>query len=261
MPDIALMGAVYPDVPSIILPKDGGGTAQFYGELKWGVIRPDAEMVKSFSYDKLLITDEKITIPAYSTDSQTLMASETLEETYTMDYNNYNYYILERALTIPYYSINTIAKGRAEYHAAAISYEVVEIPIGGAAALIEPTRVTTARSVTLTTNSVAGRTFYYSNATTLTGVSTTAYGTVQAFVAPTISSAGVITLKTPSASIRGHTSYFTQTYWDAVTDIRCQWIIEVYRAPKLNMNLNGWSQYTQVQRVIECATSSNHKLT
>lgn len=30
MPDIALMGAVYPDVPAVTLPVDGGGTATFY---------------------------------------------------------------------------------------------------------------------------------------------------------------------------------------------------------------------------------------
>ena len=27
--DIALMGAVYPDVPQVVLPVDGGGTATF----------------------------------------------------------------------------------------------------------------------------------------------------------------------------------------------------------------------------------------
>lgn len=30
MPDISLLGAIYPDVPAVNLPKDGGGTANFY---------------------------------------------------------------------------------------------------------------------------------------------------------------------------------------------------------------------------------------
>ena len=30
MPDISLLGAVYPDVPAVTLPKNGGGTATFY---------------------------------------------------------------------------------------------------------------------------------------------------------------------------------------------------------------------------------------
>ena len=30
MPDISLLGATYPDVPAVVLPKDGGGTASFF---------------------------------------------------------------------------------------------------------------------------------------------------------------------------------------------------------------------------------------
>ena len=30
MPNISLLGAIYPDVPAVILPKNGGGSATFY---------------------------------------------------------------------------------------------------------------------------------------------------------------------------------------------------------------------------------------
>lgn len=88
----------------------GGGS----NPLKFGVLRPDAELIKTFSYDKYIVEDEKVTLPAYNTTTQTLKASETLTETVATDLTTYNYYVLIRMLTIPKYNTNAIAKGRFE---------------------------------------------------------------------------------------------------------------------------------------------------
>ena len=74
-----------------------GGTT----ELKMGVLRPDAEIVQTYSYDKYIVADEGITIPSYTTTQTALLASSNLSPTVSMDLTNYDYYVLTRTLTIP----------------------------------------------------------------------------------------------------------------------------------------------------------------
>lgn len=162
-------------------------------------------------------------------------------------------------LTIPTYSIATKAKGRQEYAISSYCYEVVEVPADEFIALVDGSSKVTSRTV-----SVSGtgfyRIFYWSNGTTLAVYSSAAYSCVQSVVAPAISN-GILTLKTPNFLIRGHTTYFTSTYYNALTDVRYQYIFEVYRVPKDTANINGWGVFTNAQHIIDCVNSTNHKLT
>ena len=63
-----------------------GGTVN----LKNYIIRPDAELVLSSTYDKMAVADEAYTLPAYSTTASTVK-SYTNVSTYTIDPDNYNY--------------------------------------------------------------------------------------------------------------------------------------------------------------------------
>ena len=227
--------------------------------LKMGVLRPDAEKVKTWSYDLLAVDDEGITIPSYSTTAQTVRASEAMSGTYTFDYTNYDYYVLERFLTIPTYSISTKAKGRVEYHIGSCAYEVVNIPANQMHALIDPTKnVAATRAI----NAVGAwyRSVYWSSASAVAAYSTSAYSTSQIVVAPAISS-GVLTINTPTWSMRGHTTYFTNTYFNAITDIRYQFIAELYRSPKGDMNLDGWGIQQQALHIINDVHNNNQILT
>ena len=228
--------------------------------LTMGTIRPDAELVKTFSYDKYIVADEEITIPAYTTTQTTLKATEALQETYTVSYTDYNWYILLRTLTIPEYSVTSKAKGRQEYHFSSTMYEVVEVEANTINTLLDPTVKVTSRTASMPAMGAFYRLVYWTKGTEATAYSTGAYGAHQNIVAPALSS-GVITFNTPDFRIRGHTTYFTNTYFNALTDIRYQWVIKVYRAPKSNLNLDGWGQNTQAKHIIECAQSSTHKLT
>lgn len=291
--NITLWGASYQDCPGIEVPKTGGGTALFTDttpttaiasdvasgkvfmladgsqatgsaipgvvNLQYGVLRPDATLVKSFSYDKHIVADEGKTIPLYSTSSTTLLASSALSETYTISYD-YNWFVMVKCLSIPEYSVETKGKGREEYAFSSTLYEVVELPVGAVSALIDPTKANTSRSVTLVATGAFSRMLYWSSSTAVTAYSTTSYGVVQGIVAPSYSS-GTITFNSPNLIIRGHSTYFTSTYFNAVTDIRYQWKIELYRAQKNNLNIDGWGQYTTAMHIIDCATSSTHKLT
>lgn len=315
MPDIKLLGAVYPDVPAVALPLNGGGTAEFFdvsgttataadvasgkqfynaaGILTTGthndqavsvvttqdshggdivnisgvvaqniqpiIVRPDAVLVEKYTYDKYIVEDEKVTWPGYTTTSTTLKASQALTPTVTLDYANYNYYVIERTLSIPEYSITTKGKGRAEYNFSAAAYEIVEFPANTFSAIIDPTLKYGSRNVTLYATGNVIRLIYYSTATALSAQATAAYGVPQTITAPAVSS-GVLTINSPALITRGHTTYFTTTYMSAVTDVRYQYVVEVYKAPKSSLNFNGWMEYNNALRIVECADSSNHKL-
>ena len=228
--------------------------------LKMGVLRPDAEVVKTFSYDKYINAGEGVTIPAYTTTATTLLASSSLTETYTVDYTNYCYYILLRCVAIPTYSVSTVAKGRFEYMVEAASYELAEVPGGTMHGLLNSSLYVTGRNAAFYSIGTIGKGLYYSSGTALSIYSGAAYGVYLTPTAPAVSS-GVITFKTPALMIRGSTSYLTSTYFNAITDIRYQWIIELYRHSKGTLNIDGWSDQTQIMKAIECAQSATGKLT
>ena len=48
---------------------------------------------------------------------------------------------------------------------------------------------------------------------------------------------------------------------NALTDIRYQYVIDVYRAPMNNLNVDGWEQDQTLQHIIDCVNTSGHDLT
>lgn len=224
------------------------------------IIRPDAELVKTWAYDASCVNDWKLTIPSYSTSAQTVKATEALtSDKYTVSYADYDYYMLQRTLTIPTYSLSTKAKGRVEYHISSCAFELVMYPANTFQALVNTTKYTS-RNAAFSATGAYYRSVYWSSGTAITPYSTSAYSTVQAPVAPSLSS-GVITVNTPNCTMRGSTTYFTQTYFNAITDIRYQWICELYRVPRVTNGLYGWSIEQQGQKIIDCVNSASHTLT
>lgn len=228
----------------------GGGTT-----LKMGVLRPDAEIVQTYSYDKYIVADEGKTIPSYTTSSTTLLASSSFSPKVSMDLTNYDYYVLTRTLTIPQYSITTIAAGRQEYAIGSYLYEITSLPENTFPSIIEPTKKVTNRSTTVY-NAGFTRLIYYSSGTTIVGYNTNS-GCNQSTTKPSVSGT-TLTLKSPALVISGNTSYFSSTYWNATTDIRYQYIIETYRAPKGNLNIDGWGIYNQAQHVVDCVDNGGN---
>ena len=48
-----------------------------------------------------------------------------------------------------------------------------------------------------------------------------------------------MTIKAPNYGCRAHTTYCTSANWSHMTDIRFQWVIDVYRAAK-GHGSDGW---------------------
>ena len=224
------------------------------------VMRSDAELVQTYTYDKYIHEDEGITIPAYTTTATVLIDYANLTPTYVVDRENYNYHIIERMLTIPEYSITSVAKGRVEYVFAAAGYEIVANEANTIHSLIEPTRKVTARISSFISSGKYTRIVYYTSGTAISTYNSDAYATYQTAYVPTLSN-DTLTIRSPALGVRGHASYFTSTYMNALTDIRYQYRIEIWRAPKDNLSFDGWTVTSNTEQILTCIDTTNHKLT
>lgn len=260
---------VEPSVTTAV-PADVAIGKQFYdanGNLTLGTagsditlaMRPDAELVQTWSDDYLVHEDKGVTIPSYSTTAATLIASANLTPTFTTDYNNYDYIVITRTLTIPIYSTTTAVKGRVEYHASCVTSEYGRFASGTFKAINGSGKSYTTTTTQTMNSATMGRLIYWSSTSAITAYSTVAYGTYQTPQAIT-SGATAITVKSPACAVRGHTSYFTSAAWANMTDIRCQYVIELYRAPKNALGQDGFFYQSGLINIANCAQSNNHKL-
>lgn len=226
--------------------------------LKPTVLRPDAQLVQSFTFDKYAVADLKLTIPAYTTTAQSLKATSNLSPTITVDTATETFFVVEKFLTIPEYSITTKAKGRHEYTYCVYVYELARVPANTVYSIDRTGAVTSATNIIATMSTY--RELYWSTASALTLYGSNGYGCYQTPTAPTISGS-TLTIKAPVLGVRGSTSYFTSTFMNALTDIRYQYIIDVYKAPKEALGIDGWITNEVVNHILECANSTTHKLT
>lgn len=222
-------------------------------------IRPDAELVQSYTFDQHAVADMGLTIPSYTTTAQTLKAAANLSPTVTMDLTNYRYTVVERFLTIPEYSVSTKGKGRQEYTACSYIYDIVRIAANEFQAIIDATKKMTSAQNLISTHSLY-RLLYWSSSSAIALYATNSYGAYMTPTAPAVSGS-TLTVKAPAFGIRGSTTYYTNTYMNATTDIRYQYVIEVYRSPVGNLNIDGWGQEQSVQHIIDCVNGSTHTLT
>lgn len=260
---VTATGHGFEDFPNDIASITGGGAPT----LKMGVIRPDAELVQTWSDDYYVNADKGVTIPSYSTNSTILVAAAASSTIPTLSTANYRYYVLERVLTIPEYSITTKAAGREEYQWSSYCYEIVQYPANTIQALVDTSKYASRNNAVFATGAHI-QNLYWSSASALSLYPATTFGVAQAIFAPTISSdtaaLPILTIRSPSCMIRGNGTYLSKTYYDAITDIRCQYVIELYRVPldtTSTYGIDGWGLYSQTDHILDCVNSSTHKLT
>lgn len=233
------------------------GTAQT--DLVPYAIRPDAEKIQTYTFDQMAVEDLELTIPAYTTTAQSLKAAANLSPTITVDLSEYRYFVAERFLTIPEYSVTTKGKGRQEYLFCSYMYELTRLAANELPTIIDSTKKITSVQNMVATNTLY-RTLYWSSSSAIALYATNQYGCYQTPSTPSLSGS-TLTIKSPVLGVRGHTTYFTNTYFNALDDIRYQYVIEVYRAPLGNLNLDGWGQDQMLQHLADCINSTNHTLT
>lgn len=225
--------------------------------LKRGILRPDAELVETRSFDQYVVADLGITIPAYSTTAVTLIASEALSPTVALE-DGYDYVVLERLLAIPEYNTNTVGTGRVEYTAVANVYEAIRVDPSQWVTLSTGQQL---GSAAIVSNVLTTHRLFYWNASPSPALYTSAsYGISPSVSAPSYTTRA-ITLRSPQLSIRGNATYLSQTYWNAMTDIRFQWVIDCYRIPRESLNFDAWATGQELSHIVDCVNTADHKLT
>ena len=289
--NITLMGASYSDVPAVVLPQTGGGTARFDdasvttatasdvaegkvflsadgtittgsssggGGIQRIVIRPDAELWQSWTYDKYIVADEGVAIPAYTTSAQTLKASEQLAEI-TADVEHYRYFTALRTLAYPEYSTSNTGRGRFEWSSMVGAYEFIFTPMAELHPLV-PGDYRIATNSAAVQGGVSYRGLYFSSVDGLSIYATSTYGIWTPNAAPAYVG-GKMRVNSPSFIMRGQPNILDQPFWEAITDIRFQYVIELWRVPLGSLQYDGWSNMQSVDLTLDCLYSNDHKLT
>ena len=288
--DITWLGNSYQNVPFVDLPKTGGGSAVFAdpsgvtsvaadvaqgkifmqadgslgagtasggggGSVIVGALRPDAELVQKWAQDKMVVRDLSVTIPSYSTSASTLVASAALSPSSPQgDFTQYAYYLVQRVLATPVYNTASVVKGKPLCWAMANMHEYVFVD----SALFQTASSSQHGKGWSDYQSTVQRLVYYSSTTATSVYTSASYGIYSAFpnvsfTSNTSTGKGTITPQSPSLSIRGSTTYLTSTVWSTMTDIRFQYVIEIYRAPN-TASVVGWGLQSQFWR---CADAFN----
>ena len=221
-------------------------------------IRPDAELWQSWTYDKYIVADEGVTISAYTTTAQTLKASEQLDEI-TADVEHYRYFITLRTLAYPEYSTSNTGRGRFEWSSMLGTYEFIFTPMAELHPLV-PGDYRIATNSAAVQGGVSYRGLYFSGADGLSVYATSTYGIWTPNVAPLYVS-GKMRVNSPSFTMRGQPNILDQPFWEAITDIRFQYVIELWRVPLGSLQYDGWSNMQSVDLALDCLYSADHKLT
>lgn len=210
------------------------------------VLRPDAELVQRWTGDEKIVEDLGLTKPAYKTSAQTIKTGAALSPVVAMDLD-YRYYVAYFCLSEPIYNTETKVKGRCEYDASTFLYEIALIP-ANAIQTLDGTKSFATRQLVAQSNGSIGREVYWTSATAIGVANNTTYGAYCSGQAPTISGTN-LTVKAPIYGIRGNTTYMTSGAWSSMTDIREQWIVEVWRAPA--EACAGWGLATAMLDILE----------
>lgn len=231
----------------------GGGAI-----LKPIVLRPDAELIAKYTSDRLIVEDDGATIPAYSTSNKVLKASSELGRINSPDFATYDYFYVYRGLVYPIYSSDTKYAGKQEY--VTISYcGEIDYMAGGVVPSLDGTkRFGSSRyAVRAVSNSYD---VYWSSATAIELLDSASYGATLSTTVVSTNGANIV-ISEPNHNLRGHNTYLKQTAWEEITDIRYQYVIELYRSKKGDLNCDGWCIHPCALHSLECISSADHILT
>lgn len=226
-------------------------------QIKQIALRPDAELEKSWTYDKRIVADEGITIPPYSSTAVTLKATEQLDEI-TADAENYKYFLTFRTLVIPEYNTNEIARGRYEWSSMVGAYDFVFTPMEDLKPLVD-SEYRIATNSAAVQGGVSYRSLYFTSPTGISIYATTSYGIWTTAVVPGYVS-GKIRVNSPNFFLRAQANILDQPFYEAMTDIRFQYVYDLWRVPIGSLQYNGWSNQQSVDFSLDCLYSPSHKL-
>lgn len=213
---------------------------------KFGIIRPDAELVQEWTYDQLAVQDLGKTLPAYVTSAKEIMSTKNLA-TVQLDYSRYRYILLQEALSIPIKSEWVHEAGAFEYgYSMQISEPCFYLPnIYKSFDGTMSTYGNTFYSINATDEKIA-----YDNSADYIYVGNMSYGIYPKCIPCSLASDQKLTIKSPTYYMRGSSTYFTSADWARVTDIRMQYYYALYRVAADATYLDGWTGNMFAEKII-----------
>lgn len=230
--NITLLGATYSDVPSVLLPKSGGGQAKFIDETTWDWKSVEPKLIGTIVTRSYTLADTDYSTWEASTTAKALIATENAT-TFVADMANKSYALRWRwQIDVKHLSGVTL-KALPVYQCGEIWYLLCRRPSN----LTNITADTFNGNVAVNTRSPAIMDYWNSSGThTMTYAAS--YGFYCGASAPTFSSSTsntpTVTVKTPIVNTRCNSSYFAtarKTYIDTATPIK--FICEQYELPTL----------------------------
>lgn len=218
----------------------GGGSA----DIIVGALRPDAEKIWSTHYDRLIIQDEGVTKPSYSTSEQTLRAASIIE-TVELDYENYLYNVFVKGIAIPILDPDTAPTTRPVAWWGCYSQEIVSHIIGSGDGNVVLDHSFTSSYYRELMYLVSGQTKFVNNQ------AKAAYLSSQALTG----SGDFLSILCPALRVKGDTTYMNSASFAALIDIRYIYDIELWRVPANAGGVHGFvlssMQNELLEKVIE----------
>lgn len=237
--DISIAGANFPEVPSIIVPQQGGGNAQFYAmNAEMDFLGKGAELVGQDFYKKVDTLDNTLYADwSPSTTAKAIVASVTLSDAKftATDVDKWAYYIVwECGIDVAYTGSPTL-KALPTFGRALIVQNLIKRP--DSMANIQAVNC----NATVNQAAYTGNFLRYYGTTTgsITYTWTASNGFYFGATAPTISNttstAPTITPKTPTLSAKVSTTYMSTTSANAIDQENTKWWIKgtkIYRVKR-----------------------------
>lgn len=220
------------------------------------VLIPNATLIETFTDTRFLVTDDGATLPETLDSSGTNVGTQSAVGTCTLDTNNYYYYVVSFYFAKPEYGNVTPAKAMFDHQIYTQNYEI--LPPYVCPVFQSNSNIMTP---TLANSVVAGsgsfvRSIYWTSASAATSVNNTSYGVLCQLKSPTISGSyannnEVLTVYRPNIRFRTHNTYFSSTFYAALTDVKYKYIFKIYRAPKnSSISESGWQLNQRLQTLI-----------
>ena len=213
-------------------------------ELKKGYIRGDAERVGLYQYDKLMVHDLEKTLPSYTTSANQLLSSVYMTPRVPCDDEHYDYLILSQVLAYPIYDDQTFSAGKfGQFYSVNIADRVM---IDENELKIVNSNVSRASSQSyLFQTNHKGQVYYGAD-----GVAVTTTNIFQSDVTVSINNNNEFNIQQGSFKINGNSTFFSSSWWSHMTDIRLQYIHEIYALPK-SSTVRGWTRLSNVHNMYD----------
>ena len=208
MKDITLLGVDYSDVPSVVLPKTGGGTAKFIDmDVDLGWMGPNPAHVGTIYSQTYTLDQTEFDTWTPSTTAKVIVATGAVSQTQVVDLEHYEYLVRWRCDFRNALNTGATKKAQIDVQTASHWQHIHRRPYG----LANIETMTDTRNYCTNMFGTSTLLVYWNTSGTKTWTTTNSYGIYQTYQAATFnnnSTTPTVTFNYPSITARCYSSYF-----------------------------------------------------